>query len=54
MGQQASAAWMVKLQNRASEALQPSYRELQQALPGQAVVHGDESLTKEGSIKTLT
>jgi len=54
LGQQASAAWMVKLQNRASEALQPSYRELQQALPRQAVVQGDESPTKEGPIKAWT
>ncbi|QVL33746.1 IS66 family transposase [Telmatocola sphagniphila] len=54
LGQEASAAWMVKLQNRASEALQQPYRELQQALPGQAVVQGDESPTKEGPIKAWT
>ncbi|QVL32692.1 transposase [Telmatocola sphagniphila] len=53
-GQEAFATRMVKLQNRASEALQQPYRELQQALPGQAVVQGDESPTKEGRTKAWT
>jgi transposase len=48
LNQPASAAWMVLLQNRCAGALQPAYDELAATLPGQAVLHIDESPTKEG------
>jgi transposase len=49
--QPASCGWMVALQNRAAEAVQPAYDELARRLPEQAVLHGDESPTKEGRAK---
>ena len=54
LGQEASAGWMVKLQNRAAEALEEPYRELAEGLPRQAVVNADESPTKEGKTKAWT
>ena len=54
LGQEASAAWMVKLQNRAAAALEEPYRELAKALPQQAVLNADESPTKEGKLKAWT
>ncbi|QVL32470.1 IS66 family transposase [Telmatocola sphagniphila] len=54
LGQEASASWMIKLQNRAAEALQAPYQELALALPGEAVLNGDESPTKEGLAKAWT
>jgi transposase len=52
LSQPASAAWMVLLQNRCSQAVQPAYDELATRLPSQAVLHIDESPTKEGSAKS--
>ena len=48
LNQPASPGWLVALQDRAAEAVQPAYDELAAALPGQAVVNVDESPTKEG------
>jgi transposase len=52
LNQPASAAWMVRLQNRCARAVQPAYDQLAAQLPGQAVLHIDESPTKEGSAKS--
>jgi transposase len=49
--QPASCGWMVALQNRAAEAVQPAYDELAGRLPAQPVLHIDESPTKEGKAK---
>jgi transposase len=49
LNQPASAGWMVLLQNRCAQAVQPAYDELAAKLPGQGVLHIDESPTKEGS-----
>ena len=51
LNQPASAAWMVLLQDRCAEAVQPTYDELAAKLPGQAVLNIDESPTKEGPAK---
>jgi transposase len=51
LNQPASAGWLVVLQNRAAEAVQPAYEELAQQLPAQATLHIDESPTKEGKAK---
>ena len=51
LNQPASAGWMVTLQNRAAEAVQPAYDELSQQLPTEPVLHIDESPTKEGKSK---
>lgn len=51
LGQPASAGWMVNLQDRAAEAVKPAYDELAAALRGEAVLHADESPTKEGPAK---
>src|SRR5437899_4914311 len=51
LNQPASPAWMVSLQNRAAEAVEPAYDELAQMLPSEAAPHIDESPTKEGSVK---
>lgn len=51
LNQPASAAWMVLLQNRCSEAVQPAYDELAKRLSTQAIVNIDESPTKEGTAK---
>ncbi len=51
LNQPASAGWMVKLQNRAAEAVEPAYQELAKQLASQAVLHGDESPTKQGQAK---
>lgn len=52
LNQPASAAWMVLLQNRCADAVQPAYDELATQLPTQAVLHIDESPTKEGTAKS--
>jgi transposase len=52
LGQPASAAWMVALQNRAAEAVQPACDELARQLPCQPVLHIDESPTKEGKTRS--
>lgn len=44
-------AWMVKLQNQATEALQPAYEELVEALPAQPCIGADETPTKEANTK---
>jgi transposase len=49
--QPASAGWMVLLQDRAAEAIEPAYQELAEQLPTQAVLKIDESPTKEGQAK---
>ncbi len=49
--QPASPAWLVSLQNRAAEAVQPAYDELTQRLAHETAPHIDESPTKEGPAK---
>jgi len=51
LNQPASPGWMVLLQNRAAEAVQPAYDELAERLTEQPVLHIDESPTKEGQAK---
>ena len=51
LNQPASAGWMVLLQNRAAEAVQPAYDELAAKLDTQEVLNIDESPTKEGQDK---
>jgi transposase len=51
LNQPASAGWLVVLQNHAADAVQPAYDELAQQLPAQAVLHVDESPTKQGPAK---
>jgi transposase len=51
LNQPASASWMVLLQNRAAEAVEPAYHELAEQLPTQAALNIDESPTKEGQAK---
>jgi transposase len=51
LNQPASAGWMVLLQSRAAEAVEPAYDELAGALASQAVLNVDESPTKEGPAK---
>ncbi len=51
LNQPARCGWMVALQNRAAEAVGPAYDELAGQLPVQAVLHVDESPTKEGKAK---
>ena len=51
LNQPASAGWMVLLQNRCAEAVRPAYDDLAARLPDQAVLHIDESPTKEGTAK---
>lgn len=52
LNQPASAAWMVLLSNRCACAVQPAYDQLATQLPQQAVLHIDESPTKEGPAKS--
>jgi transposase len=49
--QPASAGWMVALQNRAADAVQPAYDELAPQLPTEPVLLIDESPTKQGQAK---
>jgi transposase len=49
--QPASPGWMVALQNRVAQAVQPAYDELAQQLPSQPVLLIDESPTKQGRLK---
>ncbi|MCI0700807.1 MAG: IS66 family transposase [Planctomycetia bacterium] len=51
LNQPASAAWMVLLQNRCADAVQPAHDELATKLAQQSILHIDESPTKEGSSK---
>jgi hypothetical protein len=50
--QPACPGWMVSLQKRAAQAVQPAYDELVRQLPQQAVLYIDESPTKEGKTKS--
>ena len=52
LNQPASPGWMVSLQNQASEAVQPACDELVAHLPAEAVLHIDESPSKEGKAKS--
>jgi transposase len=52
LNQPASAGWMVCLQNRAADAVQPAYDELVGELPKQPVLHPDESPSKQGKLKS--
>jgi hypothetical protein len=49
--QPASAGWLVTLQNRVAQAVQPAYDQLAQQLPTQPVLLIDESPTKQGQVK---
>lgn len=49
--QPASPGWMVLLQNRVAEAVEPAYKELAGQLATQEALHVDESPTKEGQAK---
>jgi transposase len=51
LNQPACAAWLVTLQNRAAAAVTPAYDELARQLPTQAVLHADESPTKQGPLR---
>ena len=51
LDQPASAAWMVRLQNRAAAAVLPAYNELAEQLPSEPLLHVDESPTKQGQAK---
>jgi transposase len=51
LNQPASSGWMVALQNRAAEAVQPAYDELAEQLPAEPALNLDESPTKEGKAK---
>ena len=51
LNQPASAAWMVLLQSRCAEAVQPAYDDLAVQLPTQKTLNVDESPTKEGPAK---
>jgi len=51
LNQPASAGWLVLLQKRAAEAVQPAYDELAERLAEQTRLHIDESPTKEGQAK---
>lgn len=52
LNQPASAGWMVSLQERAAAAVLPAYEELARQLPNEPVLHGDESPSKEGKLKS--
>jgi len=47
LNQPCSAGWVVKLQDQATAAIQPSYQELAEQLPSEGVLGIDESPTKE-------
>lgn len=51
LGQPCSPGWVVKLQQQATGALGPAYKELVQQLPAQEHLGMDETPTKEGSTK---
>jgi transposase len=52
LNQPASAGWVVLLQSRCAEAVQPTYDELAAKLPEQDILNIDESPTKEGTVKS--
>jgi transposase len=51
LNQPCSPGWVVKLQQQATAALTPAYKELAQQLPASDVLAIDESPTKEGKTK---
>jgi transposase len=51
LNQPCSPGWVVKLQNQATQALRPAYREWVDAVPKEKVLGGDESPPKQGSWK---
>jgi transposase len=51
LNQPCSPAWVVKLQQQATDALAPAYEELSQQLPTEEVLAIDESPTKERKAK---
>ena len=51
LNQPASAAWLVQLQSRCAEAVEPAYNDLAARLPAEPVLNVDESPTKEGPAK---
>jgi len=51
LNQPCSPGWVVKLQQQATAALTPAYKELAQQLPAEDVLAIDESPTKEGKAK---
>lgn len=51
LNQPASPGWLVNLQNRAAEAVEPAYDELAMQLPQQTSLNIDESPTKQGTSK---
>jgi len=52
LGQPCSAAWTIKLQNRATAALRPAYDELAASLTQQSHLGADETPTKEANVKS--
>jgi transposase len=52
LGQPCCAAWTVKLQNQATDALRPCYDELAATLPEQPQLGIDETPNKEGPLKS--
>ncbi|HEY7616806.1 MAG TPA: IS66 family transposase [Terriglobales bacterium] len=52
LNQPCSAGWVVKLQDQATAAIQPSYQELAGQLPSEGVLGIDESPTKEARQKS--
>lgn len=51
LNQPASPGWLVLLQNRVAEAVQPACAELAAALAAEPILHVDESPTKKGPAK---
>jgi transposase len=51
LGISCSPGWVVKMQQQATLALTPAYKELVKALPQEPVLGGDESPTKQGKSK---
>jgi transposase len=51
LDQPASASWLVELQNRCAQAVEPAYADLAARLPAEPVLNVDESPTKEGPAK---
>jgi transposase len=52
LNQPCSAGWVVKLQNQATDAITPPYKEAAAQLPCEPVLGIDESPTKEGRLKS--
>ena len=52
LNQPCSPGWVVKLQNQATAALTPAYKELAAQLPAKSVLGIDESPSKQGRVKS--